>query len=203
MALSVWKPTADQIPSPTRRGEPTTLPIYSAVGQALSQWEHMESGLTRLFQLLCESPSFAAARAYGTLESSYAKAGLLRAATDAFFGSKNAINSELHRDMKLLFAAYEKAQQFRNNIAHGMAVGFHLKDGSHSGYFLCPPSYATKKVSKINPREVYLLGASYWYKAEDIVHYANRFTELLAETMLLVQNINGKYAVLRNDQLHP
>jgi hypothetical protein len=160
----------------------------------------MESGLARLFQLLCESPSAAAARAYGTLESSYAKAGLLRAATEVFFDDRTATDSDFHKDMKSLFVAYEKAQQFRNNIAHGMAVALFLENHSHSGYFLCPPVYATKKVSKLNPGEVYLLRASYWYKAEDILHYANRFTEMLAEAMRLINGVNKKYRVLGNSQ---
>jgi len=203
MAFSDWKRTDDKEPSTIHRGETSTTPIHTAVGKALSEWEHMESGLTRLFQLLCESPSFAASRAYGTLESSYAKAGLLRAAMEVFFSSRSAINSRDHKDTKTLLAAYESAQQFRNNIAHGMAVGFHLKNGQHSGYFLCPPSYATKKVAKIDPREIYVLGARYWYTAQDIQHYAARVTEMLAETMRLIQEINKKYQVLRDSQFHP
>jgi hypothetical protein len=203
MALSKWKPTDAKIPSSSNRGESTTASIHTSVGKALSEWEHMESGLTRLFQLFCESPSFAAARAYGTIESSFSKSNLLRAAMEVFFASRDAIDSELYKDSKSLLSAYQKGQEYRNNIAHGIAVGFRLKDGPHSGYFLCPPSYATKKVAKINPREIYLLGASYWYKADDILHYSNRYTEILAETMRLIQDVNQKYRVLKNEQFHP
>jgi hypothetical protein len=203
MALSDWKPTEKKVPSLEHRGEKETSLLHTSVGQALSQWEHLESGLTRLFQLLCETPSFAACRAYGTLESSYARAGLLRAAMEVFFARREPFDSEYHAAMKTLFAAYEKAQQYRNNIAHGIAVGFYLSNGAHSGYFLCPPSYATKKVEKIDPREVYLLGAAYWYNFEDINHYTKRFTEMLSETMRLIMEVNKKYAVLKDSQFHP
>ncbi len=203
MALPAWNPTKDEVPSASRRGERTTAPIYEAVGDALSRWEHLESGLTRLFQLLCETPSFAACRAYGTVDSPFAHSQMLRAAMDVFFVLRNAVDSQEHREMKVLLKAYDKAQLYRNNIAHGIAVGFFLKDGGHSGYFLCPPSSATKKVAKIDPREVYLYGASYWYDSRDIEHYRDRFTALLKATMELIQSVNGKYKVLKPSQLHP
>jgi hypothetical protein len=203
MALSPWKPLEDKLPSSTRKGEQETSAIYTAVGNALSRWEHMESGLTRLFQLLCETPGFAACRAYGTIESSYTKAGMLRAAMKAFFANREPFDKENHDAVNALLSAYQVAQQYRNNIAHGIAVGFFLSDGTHSWYFLCPPSYASKKVERIDPREVYLLGAAYWYKAQDIDYYAKRFEELLAETMRLIQDVNKKYRVLQDGQFHP
>jgi hypothetical protein len=198
MALSDWKPLPDVSPSPAHRGESETSVIHTAVGFALSQWEHMESGLARLFQLLCESPAAAAARAYGTVESSYSKEQLLRGANDAFFHDRNATESELYSDLKSLFTAYNKAQQFRNNIAHGMTVQWVLQDRSYSGYFLCPPVYATKKTKKKGGH--WPVDATYWYKTEDVRHYAARFTELLAETMRLIQAVNGQYRVLKDAQ---
>lgn len=158
----------------------------------------MESGLARLFQLLCETPAAAAARAYGTLESSYSKEQLLRGANDALFRERNATDSYLYGDLKSLFTAYNKAQQFRNNTAHGMTVQWVLPDRSYSGYFLCPPVYATKKTTK---KGGYWPGDStYWYKAEDVRHCALRFIELLAETMRLIQAVNGQYRVLKDAQ---
>jgi len=202
MALSAWKPTKGDVPSLSRKGETDFVTIYTGVGNALHQFEHMESGLTRLFQVLCETPSFAACRAYGTIESSYSKSEMLRAAAEAFF-AKRDVDSENSAAIKALLSAYKDVHQYRNNIAHGMAVGFHLKGGTHSGYFLCPPSYASKKVGKIDPYEVYLLGAKYWYNKADLDHYAARFQELLSETMTIIQRVNKKYSVLRDDQLHP
>jgi hypothetical protein len=127
---------------------------------------------------------------------------MLRAAAEAFFALRNP-DPENQKAIKALLSAYKDAQQYRNNIAHGMAVGFHLKDGAHSGYFLCPPSYASKKVEKINPREIYLLGAKYWYNTADLDHYAKRFEELLSETMTIILRVNKKYCVLKDHQFHP
>jgi hypothetical protein len=203
MALPKWSPTNDELPSATRRGETTTAPIYAAVGDALSSWEHLESGLTRLFQLLCETASFAACRAYGTVDSPFNRSQMLRAAMEVFFASREAIGSKEHKDMKELLNMYEQAQLYRNNIAHGIAVGFFLKAGGHSGYFLCPPSSATKKVAKIDPKEVYLYGARYWYDSKNINHYRDRFAALLRETMELIQSVNSKYKILKPEQLHP
>jgi hypothetical protein len=200
MTLAPWKPSEKTEPSPEHRGEVDPSAIHTAVGQALSQFEHLESGLTRLFQLLCETPSFAACRAYGVVESPFTKAGMLRAAMEVFFARRVPLDAEYHSAMKALFAAYEVSHQYRNNIAHGMAVGFFLSDGTHSGYFLCPPSYATKKVAKV---ETYILGAAYWYNVEDIQHYSKRFTEMLGEAMRLIQEVNKKYAVLKDEQFHP
>lgn len=176
------------------------VPIHTAVGYALSQWEHMESGLARLFQLLCESPAPAAARAYGMLESSYSKSQLLRAAVDAFFNERKETDSDLHRELKALFNAYQKAQEFRNNIAHGMVIQFGLPDRTYSGYFLCPPVYATKKVVKPKSSGIWFLDASYWYKADDVMYCGQYFVSMLAETMRLIQAVNQKYNVLRNTE---
>jgi hypothetical protein len=134
------------------------------------------------------------------LESSFSKAQLLRAATDSFFRDRNAYDSDLHRELKVLLAAYQKAQEFRNNIAHGMVLQFYLSDKTLSRYFLCPPVYATKKVMKPKPSHMWVLDANYWYKAEDITYYADRFTAMLAETMRLIQTVNEEYVVLKNTE---
>jgi hypothetical protein len=158
----------------------------------------MESGLARLFQLLCESPSAAAARAYGMVESSYSKSQLLKAASDSFFRDRSATNSDLYRDLKSLFSAYQQAHEYRNNIAHGMVLQWLLLDNSFSGYVLCPPVYATKKTQKKGGP--WPFDSTYWYRVENIRHYADRFAALLAETMRLIQAINQQYRVLEDGQ---
>jgi hypothetical protein len=154
MLPKTWLPPEKEIPSDTFVGQVTLAPIYTAVGSALSRWEHLESGLTRLFQLLCETPSLAACRAYGTVESCYGKSQMLRA------------------------AAVEKGQELRNNIAHGMAMGFRLGQ-HHGGYFLCPPSGATKKIQRGN--RPYFEKLAYIYDVTDIDYCGEGFSSLLAE----------------------
>jgi len=203
MPLPEWEPTETLLPSETNRGEKNAAAIHTAVGFALSQWEHLESVLARLFQLLSESPSFAACRGYGMVESSRTRAEMLRAAREVFFQRHGSSDTENITAVESLIAAYENALQYRNNIAHGMATAFPLKGGQLSGYFLCSPSYASRKMKAQDLKGLYLLGAKYWYKGADIRHYADWFTQLEGEAMRLIQVINAKYSVLDPAQFLP
>ena len=155
---------------------------------------------TRLFQLLCETPSLAACRAYGTVESCYGKAQMLRAAAEVFFDTRQPFDEQHSAEIKALISAYERGQQLRNNIAHGMAMGFML-GRNHSGYFLCPPSGATKKIKR-GHHQHYFDKIAYFYDVADIDYCGERFTSLLKEAMRLIQSINKKYAVLNSQQFH-
>lgn len=84
-----WKPVPKIVPSKTFQGEKSTTPIHEAVGRTLSMWEHAESANLKLFQLLCETKSFAACRAYGTLDSVFAKYLAIRCAGEEFFISRD------------------------------------------------------------------------------------------------------------------
>jgi hypothetical protein len=200
MPLTKWDAPTKRIPSATYAGHTTLAPIHTAVGAALSNWEHLESGLTRLFQLLCETPSLAAPRAYGTVESCYSKAQMLRAAATVFFDTRHPFDEQHSAEIKALITAYEKGQELRNNIAHGMAMGW-LIARNLNGYFLCPPSGATKKIKRGN-RHIFE-NIAYFYDVADIDYCGKRFTALLAETMRLILSLNQKYAVLTSQQFHP
>ncbi len=67
-----WKPPSKMVASAAYAGEESTSVIHEAVGRALGTWEHAESALIKLYQLLCETKSLAACRAYGTTESVFA-----------------------------------------------------------------------------------------------------------------------------------
>ena len=203
MALPIWNPTKLVMPSVTYKGESTPDAVYTAVGKSLHVWEHAESALTRLFQVLCESKSRAACRAYGVIESPFTKGQVLRAAAETFFGVHSPYDADNDKHVKALIKAYEGGFQYRNNIAHGMTVGFHLKDGSHSGYFLCPPSYTTKKVKRHPTNQVYLLGASYIYSVSDLNHYSERFTQIRSEAVRLAHLLNDKYKIVPPGELLP
>jgi hypothetical protein len=203
MPIEKFQPTKFLEPSLTYKGEVSPEHIYVGVGRALHCWEHMESALIRLFQVLCESRSIAACRAYGMIESSFTKHQVLRQASEAFFGAHQPFDKTNDADTTALLTSYQTAFQYRNNIAHGMTVGFYLDGGVHSGYFLCPPSYASKKVKRHKPNVIYLRGASYFYNAKDLTHYADEFTKLLNEAVRIAHLINEKYNVLPLGELHP
>jgi len=203
MTLPSWKPPELVMPSVTYRGEDTSDVIYAAVGKALHCWEHAESALTRLFQVFCESRSRAACRAYGVIESPFTKAQVLKAAADTFFAVHPPRDEESVSNFAAIIKAYSESMQYRNNIAHGMTVGFYLEGGEHSGYFLCPPSYTSKKVKMHPTDKVYLLGASYLYKSKDVHLCAERFTQILNETVRLSHHLNEKYNIIPPEELQP
>jgi len=183
MTLAKWQPPIKKIPSTTHAGERTFTPIHTAVGAALSQWEHFESGLSMLFQLLCEATTMAASRAYGTVESCYSKAQMLREAAIVFFDTRHPFDEQYSKEIDNLVAAYENGQKYRNNIAHGMAVSY-VFTRNRNGYFLCPPTSATKKHKRA--KQPYFENIAYFYDVTDINYCGERFTTLLAENMRLM-----------------
>lgn len=142
LAPPTWKAPSCIVPSEAYSGEQSTAPIHEAVGRALSTWEHAESALIKLYQLLCETKSLAACRAYGTLESVYARHLALKYAAREFFVSRDTADLTLALP---LIKVYEKAGQYRNQIAHGMAIQPHAH-----GYFLAPhPTHRAAEIHRI------------------------------------------------------
>jgi hypothetical protein len=195
MALPEWHPPNRIPPSPERQGEESTAPIYSAVGQALSEWEFVESALIKLFQLLCETDSFAACRAYGTIMGPKSRADAIDAAAEVFFENRDQIDLDAVYDIT---TAYSRASTYRNHVAHGVAVQPHAH-----GYFLCPPSYAKKKFAIPDPAGKWALGAEYFYRVADIDNCKNRFGIIRDEIMQTLVRLNEKYRVLEFHRFHP
>lgn len=169
--------------------------IHEAVGRALSTWEHTESALIKLYQLLCETKSLAACRAYGTAESVFARFLAQKYAAEEFFARRDA--SDL-RPVVSLLRVYNDAAPYRNQIAHGMAVQPHA-----FGYFLCPPSYASRRRDTPYPTQRWGLGASYFYRVSEIDQCRDHFEEILRATMSMVLYLNDKYQSLEYGDLHP
>ena len=190
-----WKTPPRIVPSEDFLGEESTAPIHEAVGRALSMWEHAESVNIKLFQLLCETKSFAACRVYGTLDSVFSRHNAIRYAAEEFFISRDK-DDFIH--LKEIIKVYNNTGQYRNQIAHGMAIQPHAY-----GYFLCPPSYASKRRKTPRPSERWALGADYFYRVKEIDHFCLRFEQILKSTMTLVVYLNEKYSVLEGWELHP
>lgn len=190
-----WKPPPKVVASPTHTGEQTTSTIHEAVGRALSSWEHQESAFIKLYQLLCETKSLAACRAYGTLESVFARNLAQKYAAEEFFASRDPNDLTL---VLSLLTVYNDAAQYRNQIAHGMAIQPHA-----FGYFLCPPSYASRRRQTPYPTKLWGLGARYFYRVAEIEHCRTHFEDILKATMSMVLYLNEKYKVLEYADLHP
>ena len=190
-----WKAPKKIMPSEIFHGETSVSPIYEAVGRSLSRWEHVESANIKLFQLLCETKSLATCRAYGTLDSIFAKNNALKYAGKEFFLSRD---KDDFTKLNELLKVYIKAGEYRNKIAHGMAVQPHAY-----GYFLCPPSHASRRRETPYPKEKWGLGADYFYRVKEINHICLRFEQILKSTMTLVIYLNEKYSILKDADFHP
>ena len=97
-----------------------------------------------------------------------------------------------------LLKVYIKAGEYRNKIAHGMAVQPHAY-----GYFLCPPSYASRRRETPYPKGKWGLGADYFYRVKEIDDICLRFEQILKSTMTLVMYLNEKYSILKNGDFQP
>lgn len=116
-------------------------------------------------------------------------------AAEEFFANRDA------NDLRLvvsLLKIYNDAAQYRNQIAHGMAVQPHA-----FGYFLCPASYASRRRDTPYPTQLWGLGASYFYRVAEIDHCRDHFENILKAAMSMVLYLNDKYKVLDYDYLHP
>lgn len=194
-APPAWRAPPKEVASPTYLGEQGTASIHEAVGRALSMWEHAESALIKLYQLLCETKSLAACRAYGTAESVYARFLAQKYAAEEFFANRD--RNDLGLVVSLL-KIYKEAALYRNQIAHGMAVQPHA-----FGYFLCPPSYASRRRDTPHPTQLWGLGANYFYRVAEINHCRDRFENILKSAMSMVLYLNEKYQVIDYGDLHP
>lgn len=200
MPLTPWNPPSRAEPSKRRRGEATTEPIYLAVGKATSRWEHAESAFIKLFQLLCESHSLAVCRAYGCIVSAAGRAEALNAAAVEFFERRKLKTPD---ELTSLIRAFGEAGGYRNKIAHGIASGCSSEDGEHLGYYLMPPSYATRHRGTSRPDERWWMTAKYFYLATNIDSCAGRFEDILNESMRLLLQLNDRFSVLPLSEFHP
>ncbi len=189
MPLRNWHPPPRKLPSLTHRGEASPAPIHEAAGAALDQWEALERSLAQLFGVLCESPSKAPRRAYGTITGALGRVPALEAAAFEFFQRRDA---EREADQSLeathdawkngvsgLIDAYSKAGELRNNIAHGMVSVLALVQEGEPvglGMFLHAPSYATRKLDREAAWQ-----SKYFYRKKEIDHCRQRFERIAFE----------------------
>jgi hypothetical protein len=170
MVLPIWNPPVSKWVD-GMHGEDSKDLLYIAVGQALNEWERLESTLAFLFGRLCESHSIAARRAYGTMMSGRGRKDALEAATIEFFRDRG---DAMMDDFFKLLNAYSKASEYRNHLAHGICNAI-VSSADHSGWFLCRPQYVMK-----GDRQG-ITGADYVYRASHIGQCYVRFGQLADE----------------------
>jgi hypothetical protein len=202
VTLPTWTPPVRVVPSKAHLGDKDISAIYLAVGEALSRWEHAESALIKLYQLLCETDSLAPCRAYGMLTGFTGRADMLKAAADEYFHRRDKADHEV---VKEIIQGFTNAAKYRNNIAHGIAAGMNLSGTKeHAGYYLQSPSYAEKKrKERIEIEGEWWMSAGYFYRATEISICSKRFTQLLDATMTRWVLLREKYGGLEGTKVHP
>jgi hypothetical protein len=164
-------------------GDREALSIYTAVGQALTNWETLESRFAELFSILVEGGTSAAKRVYGAITTSHGRRVALQAAAEIFFIDHHIPESEqdIFND---LISHFGKAASRRDEIAHGMAYGFAI-NGVSKGAFLFPPAYNTERTHPYPPRPPGkdetdpMWTEEFRYTAADIMEIARKFHEMM------------------------
>ncbi|MEN0652361.1 MULTISPECIES: hypothetical protein [Hyphobacterium] len=201
--ITVFIPESAAPPTPREysRFEPdvesrdTEDAIAWAVGQALNEWEGMESAFAACYGRFCQDSSGIAYASYGTVTSSRARGMMIGQAIERCppWLEQCATNLRPLLDLAGKFA------ERRNELAHGYIVGFDSGD-AHS-YFLVPAAYATRyqlsrtkleqvvKEQLTSPADllgrIKLAAGEYAYSAAQILYYRDRFRDLWNKAIII------------------
>ena len=161
------------------RGDREPKELFVAVGEALTEWENVESSLAQLFAVFVSARGKStfwkpAVQAYGSIASFKSRCEMVRVAADAFFDTRKSLEVAKPR-LKTLMTEAGQYSGRRNEIAHGKvselfwnSPGRAAKSG---GFYLLPSLFNPRKVKKST-------GLSYLYTSTDLTHYRQEFTKL-------------------------
>jgi hypothetical protein len=185
-------------PTASQQGEADGSRIYLNVGIALSNWGSVESDFAQLFTMFIDAKTFGTGRVFGSILGIGGKRDALEAATGAAFFQRR-VSEEDKRDWKLLWAHYEQAATRKNEIAHGVAIGFRV--ASEDRGFLLVPIYDTKKShapwnKPIISEDLDQLDryGQYRYTSDDIAYFGSRFIEMGGWAIQFAKAYHAKYA---------
>lgn len=181
-------------PPPQGRGDASRDEIYLGVGYCLSSWEFLETCFAHLFARFVESDSWAAARAYGSIASNNGRREALEKAAEVYFFLRPVKDEDQQYFGKLMRHFRESAAR-RNEIAHGMVVGFEV-DSHGVGAFLVPPNYNSRKTQHIGAT----LASSdrlgeydYRYTSTDLRHFNKLFHDFHNPVIAYHVHLTKKY----------
>lgn len=108
-------------PPPPEKGDEDSDVLYAAIGRALSEWEHLEEELARIFSsLVVGGEGTAAERSYGAVATFRGRMDMIEAAAEAFFFLYPDDRSSLGNDLHVLITSARSFGARRNEIAHGI-----------------------------------------------------------------------------------
>ncbi|TYL80174.1 hypothetical protein [Bradyrhizobium cytisi] len=183
----VYQPTGQPHVRPPlpEKGDWSERALYESVGRALSAWETLESAYASLFGAFL-SPSWyflPPMRAYGSITGFRARAGMVKAAADAFFleSEPTADTPRQREEFRRLNDLVERFSDRRNDIAHAIVGPYTSPLGYIRGLALLPPTHATKKQKfreDLPPHAAPHLRPIYAYTSAEIAFFANEFLAL-------------------------
>lgn len=95
--------------------------VYKWVGKCLSEWEHVEAALSRLYDVLLDkSSSSTAHRRYGGPRLFEDRTALVERAADRHFVRRP--DEQLRADLRELLSRLREASRQRDEIAHGLVI---------------------------------------------------------------------------------
>src|SRR5258708_29312166 len=106
-------------PDTRKHGDATAEPIFTAVGQALTQWEAAESAYAFIFsQFMFGGQMHSAERVYGSIISAGGRRDALTTVAEVFFHWHKVSDAD-RSDFKALISHHKKATVLRHDISHG------------------------------------------------------------------------------------
>lgn len=113
--------------------------VYKWVGKCLSEWEHVEAALSRLYDVLLDKPSPSTAhRRYGGPRLFEDRTALVERAADRHFVRHP--DERLRADLLDLLSRLREASRQRDEIAHGLVM--RMPSASPAGAGAEDPRYA-------------------------------------------------------------
>jgi hypothetical protein len=162
------------------RGDLEPKELFAAIGQALTEWEHIESSLAEIFAILVSAARKTtfwapAIQAYGTVISVRGRCDMVRVAADACFNTREKKRAKFEDRLSGLINEVLEFSNRRNEIAHGHVTAIlDIWEGAPPrtrGYYLFPSMY--------NPKKFKFGGkATYTYMSSDVIYYRQEFTKL-------------------------
>lgn len=183
-------PTIDELwPNPILKfkdqGSQNKELIFLSVGRVCTTWETIETNLGLIFGQFSESDSLASQRAYGVISNASGRRDALKMAAEIYHDRHYKFPME---QFKLLIKHYERAANYRNKIAHGLAMEFTKENNISMGCFLVPSFFSSKnkdaqtfsfwEKAQDSKDEFYVHGNTYRFTHEDIDLLELKFQQL-------------------------
>ena len=177
------------------QGDATIQKLHMEIGCLSTTWEGVEDDFSHLFQVLVETVSPAARRAYGSMMSGHARREAMREASTIFFERHPSTDNK--KRFGRLIEHLKEASKRRDDVVHGVSAQFVFPDGDR-GHFIVPPNYNsnfTHAITKTGPPYWRHLRAEYRYSSEDLITLAANFRVLRDALNEYVTHLTTQYGL--------